>query len=334
MLEQYRQLIRLLNKQAKRHVVLHNAKGIVENAAEKAQSKLASAQNIATEKYNVVTKKLNDQAVIIQDLSAKALEASAPLPPLPGKIVKWWQWYNQLIGMDTVEAARRRVIVLQDKLFECQDSRRILNKELTDITYKLQDIYAELVQTRRDDPKYVQLTIVEHQSLQEQKKVINQLALSEKDERDNFTQLATAIKDYHVSQNLNAQKYKYLSIIASAVLAIVSLIGSMILNNRRILDVRNTIEIAQEKNESLFQTSTNQLSDLKKMLQSFDTKLANIDKKQNGNAVDLTKESNQSNTSISNIFVSSAKYSANLLISGTSYIKRGIYACGSYIFYK
>lgn len=272
--------------------------------------------------------KLNDQAIIMQDLNAKTLE------PLPGKIVKWWQWYNQLIGMDTVETARRQVIALQNKLFECQDNRRILNKELTDITYKLQDIYAELIQTKRDDPKYVQLTIVEHKSLQEQKKVINQLEMSEKEERDNFTQLATAIKDYHVSQNLNAQKYKYLSIIASAALAIVSLIGSMILNNRRILDVRNTIGIAQEKNESLLQTHTNELSGIKKILQSLNTnisqQLTDISKKQE-NAINLNKESNQSHTS--NI-VTAAKYSANLLISGASYITKGIYACGSYIFYK
>lgn len=237
--------------------------------------------------------------------------------------------------MDTVEAARRRVIVLQDKLFESQDNRRILNKELTNITYKLQDIYAELVQTKRDDPKYVQLTIVEHKSLQEHKKVINQLELFEKEERDNFTQLATAIKDYHVSQNLNAQKYKYLSIIASAALAIVSLIGSMILNNMRILDIRNTMAVAQKKNESLLQTQTNELSDIKKTLQLFNTKLsqqlANKEHENKENAIDLNKGSNQD---MSNILMTSVKYSINLLISGAIYMKRGIYVCGSYIFYK
>jgi len=249
---------------------------------------------------------------------------------LPGKIVKVWQWYNQLVGMDTVETARKQVVTLQEKLFQCHDNRRILNKELTDLTYKLQEIYAELIQTKREDPKYVQLTIVEHKSLQEQKKLINQLTLSEKEERDNFMQLATAIKDYHISQNLNAQKYKYLSIIASAIFAVVSLIGSMILNNKRILDVRNTIKTAQDKNESLFQKNMHELSDFKKILQSFDTKLVTLNKQQS--AIDLTKEINKSNTS--NILVSSAKYSANLLISGLSYVKKGIYVCGSYIFYK
>jgi len=57
-------------------------------------------------------------------------------------------------------------------------------------------------------------------------------------------------------------KYKYLSFLVSALIGIVSLITSMILNNRRIVDVRNTIEKYQEKNETLFQANANQLSNL------------------------------------------------------------------------
>lgn len=244
---------------------------------------------------------------------------------MPEKIVKWWQWYNQLTGLSTVEAARKQVIVIQDKLFQCQDNRRILNKELTNMTHKLQELYAELVQTKREDPKFVHLTILENKCLQEQNKVLNQLALTEKEESDNFTQLATAIKEYHDSQNLNAQKYKYFSIIASAIIAIVSLIGSIILNNKRILDVRNTILTMQEENKSLHKLSTNELSDVKEILLSFDSKLS----KQSTN----TKEK-ESNNNLSNVLVSSARYSANLFISGASYVKKSIYACGSYIFYK
>ncbi|XP_025986873.1 uncharacterized protein LOC105197435 isoform X3 [Solenopsis invicta] len=261
----------------------------------------------------------------MQDLNAKALEPNAPLP---GKIIKWWQWYNQLIGMDTVEASRRQVIALQDKLFKCHDNRITLNKEFINITYKLQDLYAELLLTKREDPKFLQLTTEEHRSLQEKQKFLNQIELLEKEERDSFTQLATALKDYQVNQNLNAQKYKYLSIIASAIIAIASLIGSIVVNNKRILDVRCTIEVAQEKN-------MHELSNIQNMLKSVETKfsqqLANIYKKQEKvDAIDVKKET--SNTS--NILVSSAKYSANLLISGLSYIKKGIYLCGSYIFYK
>ena len=58
MIERYRQVMKLVSEQVKKHM-LHNAKGVVENATEKVQIKLASAQNIATEKYNIVAKVSN-----------------------------------------------------------------------------------------------------------------------------------------------------------------------------------------------------------------------------------------------------------------------------------
>lgn len=251
--------------------------------------------------------------------------------PLPGKIVKWWRWYSQLTGLNTVEAAKRQVVVIQDKLFECQDNRRTLNKELTDITQKLQEIYGELIQIKRDDPKYVNLTIMENKNLQEQKKIINQLALTEKEERDYFVHLATAIKEYHDSQNLNAQKYKYLSIIASALVAILSLMGSMILNNQRILDVRNTIKKTEEKNEYLFQMNTNQLSEIKEMILSFNDKVSQqlADNEASKLANEANKKTNTSDSS--NVLMTSAKKSVNLVLYVPSYVVKGIYGCGSYI---
>ena len=127
--------------------------------------------------------------------------------------------------------AKQQVMSAQDKLFNCQDGRRHLNRQATIINDKLKEVYSELIQTKRDDPKYVQLTIVENKGLQEQARIMSQLNLLDKEEKDHFTQLATAIKEYHDSQTMNAQKYKYLSILASAGLAIISLIGSMIYNN-------------------------------------------------------------------------------------------------------
>jgi len=209
---------------------------------------------------------------------------------------------------------------------------------MTDITHILQNIYGELIQTKRDDPKYVNLTIMENKNLQEQKIVIDQLGLLEKEERDNFMQLATAIKEYHDSQNLNAQRYKYLSILASAVIAIVSLIVSLVsimLNNNRILNIRNTIKETQEKNQALLQTNVNQLSNLTNMIQSIENKFsqelfANKDKRKEDN---LNTQTNTSHirSNVSNIILRSATYPVHLLISELDYIKKGIYACGSYV---
>lgn len=252
---------------------------------------------------------------------------------MPKNIVRWWQWYNHLTGLDAVETSKKQVIDLQNKLFQSQDKRRTLNKNMTDIRHTLQQIYGELVQTKRDDPKYVNLTIMENKSLQEQKKVDDQLILTEKEERDNFTQLATAIKEYHDNQHLNAQKYKYLSIIASALIAVVSLIGSIILNNQRILDMRNSMKEIQKENKALFQTNINQMSNLTKIMQSIESQFSQeLARKNKRNEDELNK-----NVSHTSNILNSAVYPMHLIISGTGYMIKGIYACGSYViklFYK
>ncbi|KAF7987812.1 hypothetical protein HCN44_003675 [Aphidius gifuensis] len=220
--------------------------GAIENASEKAQS----FQNVASEKYNTLVKNVHGgTATIIQDFREARLQ---PSRPVPRQLIDWFKWYEHLTGIEDVELSKRQVIDVQDKLFECQDKRRNLTNESSQIAEKLKDIYGELLQTRRDDPKYVQLTITENKSLQEQGKIMTNIKLLENEERDYFTQLATAIKEYHDSQQINAQKYKYLSILASAAIAIISLGGSMIYNNRRITDVRNVITSGQIKNEELF----------------------------------------------------------------------------------
>lgn len=180
---------------------------------------------------------------------------------MPKQLVIWWKWYQQLTGLEDVELARQQMINVQDKLFDCQNRRRVLNNQSSLIADNLKQVYGELIQTKREDPKYVQLTIMENKALQEQGRIISQLNLLENEERDHFTQLATAIKEYHDSQNINAQKYKYLSILASAIIAILSLGGSMIYNNKRISDVHKIIAEGQTKNENMFKSYFTMLED-------------------------------------------------------------------------
>ncbi|XP_066593327.1 mitochondrial potassium channel-like [Prorops nasuta] len=254
----YQKLFKAVSDQIYKIRGLNNATAVIGSATEKAQEKLLYLQGVANEKYNTVVKKVNG-SVIIQDMNAARLQPT----PLPSHIVHWWNWYQQLTGLDAVEAARQQVIVVQDKLFNCQNERRNYHQQSTLINNKLKDVYAELVQTPRDDPKYVHLTIMENKGLQEQKKLSDKLNLLENEERDHFTQLSTAIKEYHDSQILNAQKYKYISIVASISLAIVSLIGSMIYNNRRISHIKKSIWEAQQQNENFF---SKELSEIKSAL--------------------------------------------------------------------
>ncbi|XP_031841642.1 mitochondrial potassium channel [Nomia melanderi] len=257
MAEKFRLLLRNLSNQVIKYQLFNNAKATVNNATVKAHERLNNIQNVVATKYDVITKQVNDNITLIQNLNASKIEPT----PLPKKFVKWWQWYQQLTGLDAVEMAKHQVIFAQDKLFKCQDERRNLNRQATMINEKLKEVYSELIQTRRDDPKYVQLTILENKSLQDQGRITSELNLLEKEEKDHFTMLTTAIKEYHDSQTMYAQKYKYLSIVASAILAIMSLIGSMIYNNKRIANIRDVIGKGQEKNESILQSTLHSLED-------------------------------------------------------------------------
>ncbi|XP_017882589.1 uncharacterized protein LOC108626441 [Ceratina calcarata] len=235
MAEKFRSFLKVLRIEINRRL-LNNAVTRINSTTEKAQGTLTNIQNAVAAKYDVFAKQIR------KDISSIQKNVSQLEPrPLPERVVKWWQWYQQLTGLDIVELSRRQVILAQDKLFKSQDERRLLNREVALINDKLKEVYSELIQTKRDDPKYVQLTILENKSLQDQARIMSHLNLLDREERDHFTQLATAIKEYHDSQTMSAQKYKYLSILASAVVAIISLTGSMIYNNRKIAMIKNSM---------------------------------------------------------------------------------------------
>lgn len=246
----FRAVVKVLSNEIKESRVYNNAATRISNTTGKAQEKLTNIQKTVAAKYDVLAKQVSNDTSLIET-NPSQLKSS----PLPNRVAKWWQWYQQLTGLDIIEVARRQVISAQDKLFKTQDERRLLNREAALINNKLKEVYSELIQTKRDDPKYVQLTIIENKSLQDQARIMSQLNLLDREEKDHFTQLATAIKEYHDSQAVNAQKYKYLSILASALGAIISLIGSMIYNNRRIVNIRSAMFETQEKNEKMIKDS-------------------------------------------------------------------------------
>ncbi|XP_078050413.1 mitochondrial potassium channel isoform X1 [Augochlora pura] len=249
-------LLKGISSKVNKYLLIDKGKTI-NNASEKVQAKLSNMQNTITAKYGVIAKQVNSDIMFMQNLSVAKLEPS----PLPKKVAKWWQWYQQLMGLDTVEMAKHQVIVAQDKLFKCQDERRNLNRHAKIINDKLKDLYSDLINTKRDDPRYVQLTIIENKHLQDQATITSELDLLDKEEKDHFTQLATAIKEYHDTQTMYAQKYKYVSIIVSAAVAIISLIGSKIYNNQKIKNIVDAINTGLESIESNMNTKLRIIND-------------------------------------------------------------------------
>ncbi|XP_035727535.1 uncharacterized protein LOC118443923 isoform X2 [Vespa mandarinia] len=209
--------IKLINKRLHEHKVFNFANSFklrnVRDMYKKVPNVNAIFKNAMKKTRNQVTNSINN-STIIQDLKAIPTE---PEKPLPHRLVTWWQWYQQLVGLHTVEKCRQQVVLIQDHLYKCQEKRRYFRKESFIINNKMKEIYDELLRIKRDDPKYVSLTIMENKNLQEQSVITEKLTLLEEEEKDYFVQLTTAIKEYHDAQTMNSQRIDDMRIAISEV---------------------------------------------------------------------------------------------------------------------
>ncbi|KAI4500457.1 hypothetical protein M0802_004419 [Mischocyttarus mexicanus] len=212
------------------------------------------ASNISSTNFESALVKTKDQLTnriknlnIIQEFKAIPLK---PEKPVPHTLVTWWQWYQQLTGLHSIENARQQVILLQDLLIKCQERRRFTRQEEFMLNNKIKEIYSEMLSTRREDPKYVKLTIEENNCLREQSIITEKLILLDEEEKDNFLQLTTAIKEYHDAQTMNSHRYKYVTILATIISAILSFVCSLIYQSKRSEDMKTFLSCIQNNNQS------------------------------------------------------------------------------------
>ncbi|XP_015182804.1 PREDICTED: uncharacterized protein LOC107069757 isoform X2 [Polistes dominula] len=202
--------------------------------------------------FNNVSAKLESAVANTKDQLANEFKA-VPLQsekPMPHRLVIWWQWYQQLTGLHSVEKARQQVILLQDLLMKCQEKRRTARQEAFMINNRIKEIYSEMLSTKREDPKYVKLTMEENNSLREQSIITEKLILLEEEEKDNFLYLTTTIKEYHDAQTMYSHKHKYVTILATITSAILSIICSLIYQSKRSEDMETILSLLQKNNES------------------------------------------------------------------------------------
>lgn len=209
------------------------------NVSAKLESAVVNTRDLLTDRI----KNLN----IVQEFKAIPLKSEKPMPR---KLVTWWHWYQQLTGLHSVEEARQQVTSLQNLLIKCQEKRRCTRQEAFIINNKIKEIYSEMLSTKREDPKYVKLTMEENNSLREQSIITEKLILLEEEEKDNFLHLTTAIKEYHDAQTMNSYRHRYVTILATITSAILSIICSLIYQNKRSEDMKTILSFIQDNNES------------------------------------------------------------------------------------
>lgn len=151
-------------------------------------------------------------------------------------------WYEQLTGMEEVRLAQNRVIDAQSRFVRAQEKRREISKELSLIQGKLKELYAELDSTTRGEERYLQLITQEHNILKKEKQVLEEFTLSEREERDCFTALSSAVKESHEKERAQAERTKYWSVIGSIIGTVIGVAGSSINNEFKMRELRNLVK--------------------------------------------------------------------------------------------
>lgn len=151
------------------------------------------------------------------------------------------QWYEEVTGMDEVRTAQNWVLEAEKKFVSAQERRREANKLVSEIQSKLKDLYAELDKTTRGEERYVYLVTQEHSVLKEERKAVDEFQRYEREERDYFATLSSAVKESHEKERAQAERTKYWSIIGSVIGTVIGIIGSSVNSEMKMKELRKLV---------------------------------------------------------------------------------------------
>lgn len=151
------------------------------------------------------------------------------------------QWYEEFTGLDEVRMAQNRVLEAEAKFVAAQERRREASTLVSAIQSKLKDLWAELDNTSRGEERYVHLITQEHSILKEERRAVHEFQSYEREEREYFAALSSAVKESHEKERAQAERTKYWSIIGSVIGTIIGIIGSSVNNQMKMKEMRRLI---------------------------------------------------------------------------------------------
>ncbi|KAJ8870185.1 hypothetical protein PR048_029199 [Dryococelus australis] len=153
--------------------------------------------------------------------------------------------------MDEVRLAQNRVLEAESKFIKAQEKRREANRQVAAVQNQLKELYAELDKTSRGEERYLHLITQEHKILKEERQYASDFQQSEREERDCFASLSSAVKESHEKERAQAERTKYWSIIGSIIGTVIGVVGSTINNNLKMKELRKMISaVAVQSNEN------------------------------------------------------------------------------------
>ncbi|XP_069683065.1 mitochondrial potassium channel-like [Periplaneta americana] len=158
------------------------------------------------------------------------------------KFSELMQWYEEVTGMDEVRIAQNRVLEAEQKFITSQENRREANKLVSTIQNKLKDLYAELDNTTRGEERYVHLITQEHTILKEERRAVEEFNRYEREEREYFVALSSAVKESHEKERAQAERTKYWSIIGSIIGTVIGIVGSSVNNHVKMNELKRLVK--------------------------------------------------------------------------------------------
>jgi hypothetical protein len=162
------------------------------------------------------------------------------------------QWYEEVTGMDEVRIAQNRVLEAEEKFISAQERRREASTLVSAIQSKLKDLYAELDSTTRGEERYVHLVTQEHSVLKEEKAAVQEFQRYEREEREYFAALSSAVKESHEKERAQAERTKYWSIIGSIIGTVIGIVGSSVNSEMKMKELRKLIRESLQKYEGQY----------------------------------------------------------------------------------
>ncbi|CAB3984694.1 Hypothetical predicted protein [Paramuricea clavata] len=178
---------------------------------------------------------------------------------LTDKVTSLTKQFDSVLGISEVRSAQSLVQTAEDEFMK---SRRCVGEtriELIRLQNQLRDLRSKLDRIPREDERYLQLATEEHKALIAERKAKTDLETLETLERDQFSALSAAVRAAHEKERSRAERTKYWSIIASACGAVLGILGSTIINMKRMKQIRLTV---QENNEEFIAKTMEELGTL------------------------------------------------------------------------
>ncbi|XP_071784193.1 mitochondrial potassium channel-like [Asterias amurensis] len=154
--------------------------------------------------------------------------------------------YEDVVGIGEVKRAQEKVTQIEKYFMEVRENVKKSSQKLHNVQSDLRAVRAKLDRTPRDDAKFLEYATEEHLMIQSEKKIEEEHEAIEDMERSAFAKLSVAVRESHEKQRSQEERTKYWGVIGSIVGTIIGLLGSTMINQRRMHELRTMVSDLQK----------------------------------------------------------------------------------------